>query len=325
MATIKTRILIISDTHAAPPKPSSGGLDEELFDPRSYGHAVTGYRVPLPPADVVLHAGDLTRRGRPQELRDAFSMIQDIDAPLKIVIAGNHDLCLDPRYEDISADTSSADAAAKIVKDAESHGVRYLDEGTYTFDLDNGARLSVYASPWTPQYGYWAFQYSQGHSFAIPPGVDIAMTHGPPYGVLDLAGGGGRSERAGCRDLYAAVRRAKPRVHCFGHIHEAWGAYLAGWKESFSPEGIDAEASKTVANLDTMRPLTTDSQDVQNEKMAKLRDIARRRGMELDLTQGVHRVDPGEQTLFVNAAIMDISYRPVQPPWIIDIDLPPAT
>ena len=30
----------------------------------------------------------------------------------------------------------------------------------------------------------------------------------------------------------------------------------------------------------------------------------------------------GESTFFVNASIMDVSYKPVNAPWVIDLDLP---
>lgn len=32
----------------------------------------------------------------------------------------------------------------------------------------------------------------------------------------------------------------------------------------------------------------------------------------------------GEETLFVNAAIMDVNYKPVNAPWMVDLDLPIA-
>ena len=32
----------------------------------------------------------------------------------------------------------------------------------------------------------------------------------------------------------------------------------------------------------------------------------------------------GEETLFVNAAIMDVNYRPENAPWMVDMDLPIA-
>lgn len=30
----------------------------------------------------------------------------------------------------------------------------------------------------------------------------------------------------------------------------------------------------------------------------------------------------GESTLFVNASIMNVNYRPVNAPWVVDLDLP---
>jgi glutamate mutase epsilon subunit len=32
----------------------------------------------------------------------------------------------------------------------------------------------------------------------------------------------------------------------------------------------------------------------------------------------------GEETLFVNAAVMDVGYRPVNAPWVVDLQLPRA-
>lgn len=62
------------------------------------------------------------------------------------------------------------------------------------------------------------------------PDVDILMTHGPPKGILD----GCPQGNVGCRNLLRALRRAKPLMHCFGHIHEGNGVEIVDW---------DAEAS----------------------------------------------------------------------------------
>lgn len=81
---VKTRFCLISDTHARAPVP-----------PTVTEH---GYRHPLPSADVLLHAGDLTRTGMIDEYRVTLDMLKAADAELKIVIAGNHDLTLDANY-----------------------------------------------------------------------------------------------------------------------------------------------------------------------------------------------------------------------------------
>jgi Icc-related predicted phosphoesterase len=54
----------------------------------------------------------------------------------------------------------------------------------------------------------------------IPAGVDVLITHGPPEGILDRTH---RGDFAGCRDLLACVYGVRPRLHVFGHIHEAAG------------------------------------------------------------------------------------------------------
>ena len=60
----------------------------------------------------------------------------------------------------------------------------------------------------------------------IPVDVDILISHSPPYSVHDRDGEG---ERAGCKDLLELVsERIKPRVHVFGHIHEAYGVSTNG-------------------------------------------------------------------------------------------------
>jgi Icc-related predicted phosphoesterase len=56
----------------------------------------------------------------------------------------------------------------------------------------------------------------------IPSGIDILVTHTPPYGIGDRTS---RGESVGCEDLLETVLRIKPRLHVFGHIHEGYGQY----------------------------------------------------------------------------------------------------
>eukprot|EP00927_Polykrikos_kofoidii_P040133 TRINITY_DN34359_c0_g2_i1.p1 TRINITY_DN34359_c0_g2~~TRINITY_DN34359_c0_g2_i1.p1 ORF type:complete len:1252 (+),score=207.91 TRINITY_DN34359_c0_g2_i1:350-3757(+) len=70
---------------------------------------------------------------------------------------------------------------------------------------------------------------AERHWGQIPEGLDILVTHGPPSGVGDLhaeSGGGGPPCHAGCPVLREHVRRARPTLHLFGHMHEGFGAYL---------------------------------------------------------------------------------------------------
>lgn len=85
-AIIRTRILILSDTHGHP-----------LLDHDDHGGG-GGFRRPLPPADVALHCGDLTFRSTPEELKTTLDVMREVDAPLKLVIPGNHDSSLDSAF-----------------------------------------------------------------------------------------------------------------------------------------------------------------------------------------------------------------------------------
>ncbi|GCB19791.1 metallophosphoesterase domain-containing protein 1 [Aspergillus awamori] len=71
--SIKTRFLILSDTHGAE-------LPESCFHHSS---------------DVVIHCGDLTTSSYITEFQTTIKQLQRLKAPFKFVIAGNHDFTLD--------------------------------------------------------------------------------------------------------------------------------------------------------------------------------------------------------------------------------------
>jgi Icc-related predicted phosphoesterase len=54
----------------------------------------------------------------------------------------------------------------------------------------------------------------------IPNNIDILITHGPPYGILDKTI---QNHKAGCKDLLKKVMEVRPQFHIFGHIHESYG------------------------------------------------------------------------------------------------------
>lgn len=90
-------------------------------------------------------------------LRDyekTIEMLKGIDASLKLVIAGNHDISLDDEYygrkgqymQRLREPDSDLPARAKQLwtgEDARKAGIVYLEEGTHTFTLMNGAKLRV--------------------------------------------------------------------------------------------------------------------------------------------------------------------------------------
>jgi len=63
--------------------------------------------------------------------------------------------------------------------------------------------------------------------------VDILVTHGPPRGILDDCNYNGEglcpsknSRCVGARAINEAIKILKPKLHCFGHIHECGGKVI---------------------------------------------------------------------------------------------------
>ncbi|KAJ4525312.1 hypothetical protein HRR78_003458 [Exophiala dermatitidis] len=205
--------------------------------------------------------------------------------------------------------------ARQLFDDARKEGIVFLEEGTHHFTLDSGARLKVYASPYTPSMGAWGFQYrpNKGRQFHIEEKTDIVMTHGPPRGVMDFTY---RGERAGCPHLFASIAQARPRIHCFGHVHEGWGAKVVTWKDT-----IDNENSPVIEKLATLRPNSFDSEGTAVEKRQKLEKLRLNKcATTSHCKQDKYPLQEGRETLFVNASIMggeEFSQRP----WVVDIEL----
>ena len=87
--------------------------------------------------------------------------------------------------------------------------------------------MRIWGSPVTPLYG-GAFGLSSSEDrrrlyAQIPEDIDVLVTHGPPYGILDSSPDSGM--HSGCRELFDAVMRVRPKLHVFGHVHGAHGIF----------------------------------------------------------------------------------------------------
>ncbi|MCY7348663.1 MAG: hypothetical protein LH614_20935, partial [Pyrinomonadaceae bacterium] len=88
--------------------------------------------------------------------------------------------------------------------------------------------LKIYGSPWQPRFFDWAFNLMRGAELArkwklIPDKVDILITHGPPFGILDEVPRQYFIENTGCEELRKRVEEVRPKLHIFGHIHCGYG------------------------------------------------------------------------------------------------------
>jgi len=191
---MKKKITFISDTHNKHKHLTSKGMGNILGS-----------------GDYLIHAGDCTSMGYTHEIKQFLEWFSDTDFKHKIFIAGNHDFGFE-QLTDIP----------QVYKD---YGVIYLFDNEVTID-----GIKFYGSPWQPEFHNWAFNLPRGEELAqkwgqIPNDVDILITHGPAFGILDYAPIGGH---VGCEELYRKIVEVKPKIHVCGHIHDGYGQKTMG-------------------------------------------------------------------------------------------------
>ncbi|QDU65327.1 metallophosphatase domain-containing protein [Engelhardtia mirabilis] len=194
-------------------------------------------RLELPAGDVLIHAGDFTRRGTIDEVAAFAAFLRGQPHRHKLVVAGNHDFLFQEQRT----------LAREILGD-----VHYLEDSGV--DLEG---VSLWGSPWQPWFHDWAFNLPRGEALervwaGAPTGVDVLITHTPPLGTLDLTR---RGERVGCESLAAALPRIAPRLHLFGHIHESHGTDCRHGRLSVNASlcgrGLSLEHRPVVVDLDS--------------------------------------------------------------------------
>ncbi|KAJ5725016.1 uncharacterized protein N7483_006373 [Penicillium malachiteum] len=195
------RIICISDTHNLTP--------------------------PLPPGDILIHAGDLTPHTH------------------KIVIAGNHDIILDETLDGKLFSHQQNGNFGDRSDSSEQRGsldwghIHYLKNEAVTLQLlvpglgaQQVRQVKIFGSPLTPEFGSWAFQYPAIRDVwteHIPDDTQIVVVHCPPalYGDCDgEVGHDGKIKVKGDGYLLREIRRVRPKFGVCGHIHGAFGTSL---------------------------------------------------------------------------------------------------
>ena len=183
------KITIISDTH---------GKHEHLTSKRMGNILGDG--------DILIHCGDVSNVGKTHEIKDFLDWFSNTPFTHKIFIAGNHDF----GFEHVDY----------IAPEYIENGVTYLFDSSVEID-----GIKFYGSPWQPEFYNWAFNLPRGEKLAekwakIPGDTDILITHGPAYRMLDHTING---QMVGDEDLFNRIMEVKPKIHCCGHIHLAYG------------------------------------------------------------------------------------------------------
>lgn len=172
---------------------------------------------------MLIHAGDVSNRGKKEEVLDFIQWFSRQAFQYKIFIAGNHDFFFEK-------------AGQEEIKEVIGETIIYLNDTATTI---NG--IKIWGSPITPWFFNWAFNRKRGeeirkHWDLIPADTDLLITHGPAYGFLDTIS---NEQHVGCQDLLRRVLVVKPKIHVCGHIHESYGSINRSGTQFINASQVD--------------------------------------------------------------------------------------
>ena len=191
-------LLCVSDTH-----------DQQAYMPNA-----------LPKADILIHAGDFTCYGQRDEVQGFQQWTQQLldNGTVKevVFVAGNHDVSMELKARIPAALRAQQELKRCLVERPHTH---YMEDESSTV-----MGVTFYGSPWTSRCGRdWGFQSLDtddpsrmspgekclGERFAaIPDGIDVLVTHQPPFGQGDTD----THKRTGSVMLQQAVERSRPAL-----------------------------------------------------------------------------------------------------------------
>lgn len=199
-------------------------------------------RIEVPDGEILIHAGDATTVGTKEQIGRFNDWFASLPHPHKVFVAGNHDWLFE-----------RDNGSARRLLDP---GIVYLQDSSTVID-----GLKIYGSPWQPRFFDWAFNLNRGQEMAekwamIPDDIDILITHGPPYGILDLVPRSGWDENTGCEELRKRVEEITKvgslKLHVFGHIHCGHGVH-----DEFGVKFVNASTCDEQYDP-TQRPIVVD-------------------------------------------------------------------
>lgn len=196
-------------------------------------------QIPLEPADILLHAGDITFTGKHSRLTEFNDWLVSAQVHMGfkhcIGIPGNHDLSFEKDWE-----TACAHVPA----------MRFLNQEVIEVGTEG---LAIYGEPRQPEFNNWAFNVPRLDMEAVwrkvPTSIDILLTHGPAHGIGDKTKDG---RSVGCIYQREWIEKHQPRLVVCGHVHEGYGLYMVG-------HTLVVNASSLAANYRSVnKPVTID-------------------------------------------------------------------
>ena len=184
----------------------------------------------LPSGDVLIHCGDYSYSGQDNEVISFLTWMQEQTKKYRLVIGGHGNHELGP-YEDREHFNE--------LKTVFAPDVIWPHMRVFT---DPVTSLNFFFSPYvTTINGRWAFEASSSEYQEIvkriPDYVDILISHGPPFNILDTFvrhsidwdsqqndyAHSTREFKIGSKVLAERIKEIEPKLVCFGHCHENGG------------------------------------------------------------------------------------------------------
>lgn len=173
-----------------------------------------GHYPKLDGGDLLIVAGDLTVNDSRSEYDKFFDWFACQEYTKKLYIAGNHDNLI-------------GNGSYSTPAHCDAH---YLCDSGTEFE-----GLKIWGSPWSLWFdginpnckAFTGSEKDLEKKFRlIPDDIGILITHCPPFGIMDKTIDG---IRAGSTSLLEELKRVRPKIHVFGHIHERYGEDEDEW------------------------------------------------------------------------------------------------
>ena len=196
------RLVLVSDTHTK----------HEMLD--------------LPKGDVLIHAGDCTNNGTRKEIAEFDAWLATLDFKHKILVPGNHDTALDPK-------ASERSNRLEDKKDAET---QVINATILRAEMVEVMGMKIFGLPHTIDpfnKVWWAYRADNEEEMKemaskIPSGLDILVSHSPPWQVGDTSRRGKHCGSKGLAEVVLETKVEPPKLWVFGHVHECGGHAYRG-------------------------------------------------------------------------------------------------
>jgi Icc-related predicted phosphoesterase len=149
----------------------------------------------LPPADIIIHSGDISFAGSENEVMDFIEWFGRLPYKYKIFIAGNHDDCLfGANIDGLPQNCFYLCNSSVTIEGVKFYGTPMFMEDAMSGDYDRNIQK-------------------------IPSDTNVLITHQPPNSILDFSA----NINYGDLNLLQVILKIQPKYHLFGHIHDAYG------------------------------------------------------------------------------------------------------